>query len=55
MLVNFQMLPHGGDGWLRLLEFSADGRTVRARDYSPTLDRWGKGPDHDFTIALALP
>src|SRR5262249_25531019 len=24
-LVNFQMKPHGGDGWLRLLEFHADG------------------------------
>jgi len=55
MLVNFQMLENGGDGWLRLLEFSADGRTIRARDYSPTLERWGEGPDHDFTIGIDLP
>lgn len=55
MLVNFQMLDNGGDGWLRLLEFAADGRTVRARDYSPTLDRWNDGPDHDVTLTIAPP
>lgn len=55
MLVNFQMLKNGGDGWLRLLEFAADGRRARVRDYSPTLDRWGEGPDHDFTIDIDLP
>lgn len=55
MLVNFQMLKNGGDGWLRLLEVAADGRTIRARDYSPTLDRWGEGPDHDFAIDIDLP
>ncbi len=36
MLVNFQMRPKGGDGWLRLLEFHADGKTVDVCDYSPT-------------------
>jgi len=55
MLGTFQRLNTGGDGWLRLLEFSADGRTIRARDYSPTLDRWNEGPDHDFTIGIDLP
>lgn len=55
MLVNFQMLKNGGDGWLRLLDVAADGRTIRARDYSPTLDRWGEGPDHDFAIDIDLP
>ena len=32
------MKPKGGDGWLRLLEFKADGTTVQAYDYSPTRD-----------------
>ncbi len=29
------MKPKGGDGWLRLLEFAADGKSVKAIDYSP--------------------
>jgi hypothetical protein len=36
VLVNFQMKPRGGDGWLRVLEFAPDGCTVTACDYSPT-------------------
>lgn len=35
-LVNFQMKPKGGDGWLRLMEFHSDGTTVDVVDYSPT-------------------
>jgi len=26
---------NGGDGWLRILQFSADGRTVKVKTYSP--------------------
>ena len=50
VLVNFQMKPNGGDGWLRLLEFKGDGRTVEARDYSPTLDRMNESPQNRFSL-----
>ena len=26
---------NGGDGWLRILEFMPDGKTVKVRTYSP--------------------
>ena len=26
---------NGGDGWLRILEFLPDGRTIKVRTYSP--------------------
>ena len=26
---------NGGDGWLRILEFLPDGKTVKVRTYSP--------------------
>jgi hypothetical protein len=53
VLVNFQMRPRGGDGWLRLLEFRADGRTVEAVDYSPTRNQRNESPQNRFTMALA--
>jgi hypothetical protein len=53
VLVNFQMKPNGGDGWLRLLEFKADGKTVEARDYSPTLDRQNESKQNRFTMTTA--
>jgi hypothetical protein len=53
VLVNFQMKPNGGDGWLRLLEFKADGTTVDAVDYSPTLDRQNVSPQNRFSMKTA--
>ena len=53
MLVNFQMRPNGGDGWLRLLEFHQDGKTVDICDYSPTLNQRNESSQNKFRIALA--
>jgi hypothetical protein len=50
MLVNFQMKPRGADGWLRLLEFRADGQTVDVCDYSPTRNQCNKSAQNRFTI-----
>lgn len=52
MLINFQMLARGGDGWLRLLEIQADGETVRVYDYSPVLDQLNEDPEHRFDATL---
>ena len=40
MMFNVQTLGggwegNGGDGWIRILEFMPDGRTVKVRTYSP--------------------
>lgn len=55
MLVNFQMQPRGGDGWLRLLQFGGDGVTLQTYDYSPTLDQQNRSPANEFTMQLAPP
>ena len=55
MLVNFQMKPKGGDGWLRLLEIQADRRTIKVYDYSPTLDQTNTSADNQFTFVLPDP
>lgn len=55
VLVNYQMKPNGGDGWLRLLEFRPDGRTVQVYDYSPTLRERNEAPSNQFTMKLSPP
>lgn len=52
ILVNFQMKPRGGDGWLRLLEFRPDGKTVLAYDYSPTRQQRNESPENQFEFQL---
>jgi hypothetical protein len=54
-LVNFQMKPNGGDGWLRLLEFRADGRTVQTYDYSPTRNERNESPQNQFSVTVWAP
>lgn len=53
VLVNFQMKPNGGDGWLRLLEFRADGKTVQTYDYSPTRNQCNESLQNQFAMTLA--
>jgi hypothetical protein len=58
ILANYQFLRKGGLGYMRLLEFLADGDTVHVRTYSPWLDQHGKDPNrteatHDFLIKLS--
>ena len=52
MLVNFQMKPNGGDGWMRLLEFRADRQTVEVFDYSPTRKQWNESLQNRFSLNL---
>ncbi|HEY4262344.1 MAG TPA: metallophosphoesterase [Schlesneria sp.] len=53
MLVNFQMRPAGGDGWLRLLEFHPDGHTVQVSDFSPTRKQCNRSKQNEFTLKLS--
>ncbi len=53
LLVNFQMRPQGGDGWLRLLEFRPDGRTVQVYDYSPTRKQRNESAQNHFVLELS--
>jgi autotransporter-associated beta strand protein len=56
MLANYQdavdVIP-SNSGYMRLLEFGADGQTVHVRTYSPTLG-YLTTADQDFEISLAL-
>lgn len=60
MLFNAQWAPRGGEGWLRLLEFPPDGKTLKVWTISPYLERksedpaagWPSPPDMRFTLSL---
>ncbi len=52
MLCDYQIRPHGGDGWLRLLEFRPDHKTVLSYDYSVTRDECNLSPDATFEVSI---
>ena len=49
---------NGGDGWLRILEFLPDGKTVLVKTFSPLFAispttqqyAWKKEKNHEFTL-----
>jgi 3',5'-cyclic AMP phosphodiesterase CpdA len=60
MMINYQpgVEPNrgpGGGGFLRVLEFQPDGKTIKVSSYSPYLDQWLSEPDQRFTITLNEP
>jgi hypothetical protein len=52
MFLNSQFETLGGDGWIRLIEFLQDGKTVRVRTYSPFQDLYRTGPNYNFEFQL---
>lgn len=53
VVVDYQRDVNGGNGWMRLLQFLPDGRTVRTRDYSPTLHQTCTMPDRSYDMDFA--
>ena len=52
MLVNYQMKREGGEGYLRLIEFLPDGKTVQVKAYSPSTNRYKTDPQNQFVLQL---
>jgi hypothetical protein len=53
ILSNYQMRPLlGGEGYMRLMEFLPDGKTVKIRSYSPLYDRLLTNEQQQFTVEL---
>ena len=55
LVVDYQGDVNGGNGWMRLLQFLPDGKTVRTRDFSPWIDQTCTMPDRTFDFELAVP
>ncbi len=54
LLADYQNRANGGDGWLRLLEFSPASNEIQVRTYSPTLDEYETDGDSEFTLSYAM-
>jgi hypothetical protein len=54
LISDFQERANGGDGWLRILEFSPANNQIRVRTYSPTLNRFETDADSQFTLAYDM-
>ena len=54
MLSNYQNRPNGGDGWLRILEFSPADDVVRVSTYSPSLDAFETDDSSQFTFTYQM-
>lgn len=52
ILADYQREPNGGDGWLRLMEFHPDGKTVQVKTYSTTKNQYRSDDDNQFTLEL---
>ena len=50
LLSNYQGEPGGGNGWLRIMEFSPADNEIRVKTYSPVLDRFQTDADSQFTL-----
>jgi hypothetical protein len=55
VLANYQMLDEGGLGYLRLLDFSADGTTLVMKTYSPSLRLYATAADQYFSLQIDPP
>lgn len=54
MLSNYQMLPSGGDGWLRVLKFRPSEKNLEVRTYSRWLEKFDPNRNSRSTWSLIL-
>ena len=52
ILSNYQFLPHGGEGWLRIMKFLPREKKLEVYTYSPWLDRFREEPDQRFSVDI---
>lgn len=50
VLANYQMKPHGGDGWLRIMNFLPAEKKIVVTTYSPVLKRYAEDADNNFEL-----
>ncbi|MBN2024799.1 MAG: metallophosphoesterase [Pirellulales bacterium] len=54
LMTDYQNLPNGGQGWLRILRFAPAENTIHVEAYSPKLDRRGDDPAETFSVEYAM-
>ncbi len=54
LMSDYQGRANGGDGWLRILEFSPANNQIRVRTYSPTLNQFETDANSQFTLSYDM-
>jgi hypothetical protein len=54
LLADYQSRSNGGNGWLRVLEFSPANNRISVKTYSPVLDQWETDADSQFDLAYDM-
>ena len=52
MLVNYQHKPEAGEGYLRLLEFLPDGKTLQVKSYSASTELYKVDSQNQYSLTL---
>jgi hypothetical protein len=52
LLANYQTRAEGGEGYMRLIEFLPDAKTIKVRSYSPSVKMCKVADDQQFTLRL---
>ena len=55
LMADYQGRTNGGNGWLRILQFSPANNTLRVRTYSPLLDQYEADADSSSQFTLTYP
>jgi hypothetical protein len=55
LLADYQMLDEGGLGYLQLLEFYPDGKTLHMKTYSPSLGQFSYATGQDYRLEVEPP
>ena len=50
LLVDYQGLPNGGNGWLSILRFAPRENKICVKAYSPLLDTTNDAPEHTYSL-----
>lgn len=50
VLMNAQFIKGGGQGWMLLMEFSKDNKSVIVKTFSPDLGQWRTGKEYEYTL-----
>lgn len=54
ILSDYQGRINGGNGWMRIMEFSPANNTVQIKTYSPVLNQWETDLNSEFSLDLNL-
>jgi fibronectin type 3 domain-containing protein len=54
LMSDYQARTNGGNGWLRIMEFSPANNQVRVKTYSPWLQQFETDADSQFTLAYDM-